>query len=106
MVLRFIAGYRMKNGTSHITDVMQSTATLTRRNQDKHFDRGRMVGLSQIVAGYRIKKRMLDPCTPNWCAAYLVYMQILVIGLCSSLVLFPPCNLIIETNSTISGLIE
>ena len=40
----------------------------------------------------------------GWCTAYLVYMQILVIGLCSSLVLFPPCNLIIETNSTISGL--
>jgi len=42
------------------------TATLTRRDQDKHSEWGRMAGLSQkIVAEVGLEKPMLDPLSIN-----------------------------------------
>lgn len=35
-------------------------ATLTKHNQDKHYEKGRMVGLSQKSGIYALKKPMLD----------------------------------------------
>ena len=37
----------MKNGKSHITDIMQRAATLTRRDQDQYSNWSGMAGLAQ-----------------------------------------------------------
>lgn len=52
----------MKMRQSQITDVTRRTATLTRRNRDKHSEWGGIVGLTQN--GWQdsgLKKPLLDP---------------------------------------------
>ena len=62
MVLKLMTRCGMKNGKSHVTNVMRRNATLTRRDQDKNSNWDRMTGLSQkLVVECRTEKHMLDP---------------------------------------------
>ena len=62
MVLKLTVGCGMKNRKSHVTDVTRRTATLTRRDRDKHSEWGGIAGLSQkLCRDAGLKKPLLDP---------------------------------------------